>query len=212
MSESASSPGLGDLLGLFGGANPFGGISKSIAQFQRGVTQFLDTVENFNGTMAQLNEIAARVNGLLDDVEPPIRALMPQITRTLMAADTMVEQLSAPIERVAPALTLLADTLSSPQLTALPRELAEFMSTLGDLARRMQPLGQLAEAAGGMFGLRPLAALRAGSGRPPAPAPPPPPAPAAKKPAVKKPAAKQAPAKKAVAKKTPARKTPAPRK
>ena len=61
MSDTPASPGLGDLLGLFGGANPFSGIGKSISQFQRGVTQFLDSVETFNDTMAQLNIIAARV-------------------------------------------------------------------------------------------------------------------------------------------------------
>jgi ABC-type transporter Mla subunit MlaD len=172
MSDSSASPGLGDLLGLLGGANPFSGIGKSITQFQRGVTQFLDSIETFNATMAQLNEVAGRVNTLLDDVEPTIRALMPQITRTLKATDSMVDQ-----------------------MTALPKDLGEFMNVIGDVARRLQPLGQLAETAGGLFGLRPLAALRSGGERPPPPAPPPPPSPPKKAPAKKAPA-KRAPAKK----------------
>src|SRR5215218_3640342 len=166
MADSAApNPGLGDLLGLFGGSNPFAGVQRSIGQFQRGVTQFLDSVEQFSATMVQMNLIAARVNSLLDEVEPPIKALMPQVTRTLLAADAMVEQLSAPIERVAPGLSRLADTLSAPQITALPKDLAEFMNVLSDVARRLQPLGQLAESAGGLFGLRSLGALRAASTR-----------------------------------------------
>ncbi|MFZ2443262.1 MAG: hypothetical protein WAW51_12930, partial [Ilumatobacteraceae bacterium] len=163
MAES-STPGLGDLMGLFGPNNPFSGISKSIAQFQRGVSQFLDSVEKFNDTMDQLNGVAKRVNGLLDTVEEPIQAFVPQITRTIKAADALVDQLSGPIEKVAPSLNRFADMLSNPALLALPAELGDFMNTLGDLAQRLQPLGQLAESAGGWFGLRPLAALRSGSG------------------------------------------------
>ena len=162
MAES-STPGLGDLMGLFGPNNPFSGISKSIAQFQRGVSQFLDSVEKFNDTMDQLNGVAKRVNGLLDTVEKPIQAFVPQITRTIKAADALVDQLSGPIEKVAPSLNRFADMLSNPALLALPAELGDFMNTLGDLAQRLQPLGQLAESAGGWFGLRPLAALRSSS-------------------------------------------------
>ncbi len=200
---------MGDLMGLLGNNNPLSSISKSISQFQRGVSQFLDTVEKFNETMDQLNGVATRINALLDTVEDPIMAFVPQITRTIRAADSLVEQLSGPIDKVAPSLTRFADTLSNPTLLALPTDLAEFMETLGDLARRLQPLGQLAESAGSMFGLRPLAALRAGGGSRPAPPPVPvvaPPTPVAK--ATAKPTAKKAPAKKAPAKKAQARKAP----
>ncbi|MDP2290243.1 MAG: hypothetical protein Q8M22_03600 [Actinomycetota bacterium] len=202
----SSNNGLGDLLALFGNNNPFAGISKSISQFQRGVNQFLETVEKFNDTMEQLNGVAMRVNSLLDTVEEPIKAFVPQVTRTIRAADAMVEQLSGPIEKVAPSLTRFADTLSNPTLLALPNDLAAFMETLSDLAHRLQPLGQLAESAGSMFGLRPLAVLRGGGTRP---SPPPPPAPAPAPAPVKKAPAKKAAPKKAAAKKAPAKKTPA---
>src|SRR5688572_18675742 len=99
MADGAPS-GFGDLLGLFNGANPLGGITKSIGQMQKGASEFLQTVENFNTTMKQFNEVATRINGLLDLVEEPIKAFVPQITRTVKAADHLVEQLNAPIERV----------------------------------------------------------------------------------------------------------------
>ena len=190
MTDSSSpTPGLGDLLGLFGGANPLGGVTKAFSQFQRGVADFLSAVENFNESMVQMNVIAGRVNRLLDEFEPPIRALMPQITRTLTAADALVDQMTGPIERVAPGLSRLADTLAAPQFHTLPTDVGDMVGLLGDVVRRLQPLGQLAESAGGLFGLRPFAGLRAT----PAPAPP----------------AKKAPAKKAPAKKVPAKKAPA---
>jgi ABC-type transporter Mla subunit MlaD len=203
-------PGIGDLLGLFSGANPFGAVTKSIGQFQRGVSDFLSAVENFNKTMEQLHGVAVRVNSLLDTVEEPIRAFVPQVTKTIKAADAMVEQLSAPIERVAPGLAKLADILATPALMDLPTDLSEFMGVLSDLARRLQPLGQMAESAGSLFGLRSLGALRATVAPPP--------------PTIQQPAAvapteraaplvhtpvKKAPARKAAAKKAPAKKAPA---
>jgi hypothetical protein len=60
-------------------------------------------VENFNKTMEQMHVMANRINALLDTVEEPITSLVPQLTRTIKTADAMVEQLSAPIDRVRPA-------------------------------------------------------------------------------------------------------------
>ena len=193
MSEGGyASIGLGDLLALLGTNNPFTGVSKSIAQFQTGVNQFLESIERFNDTMDQLNQVARRVNGLLDTVEEPIQAFVPQVTRTIKTADALVEQLSGPVEKIAPVLA------------AMPTDLLAFMKVLDDVGRRLQPLGQLAESAGSVFGLRPLAALRAGGGRP-TPAPAPEPAPTPKKAATKK----KTPAKKTPAKKAPAKKSAA---
>lgn len=163
-------PGFGDLFNLFGGANPFGAVTKSIAQFQRGVSDFLSAVDNFNKTMQQLHGVAERVNSLLDTVDEPIRAMVPQVTRTLKAADAMVEQLSGPIDRVVPGLSRLADVLASPTLMTLPTDLSEFVGVLSDLAERLQPLGQMAESAGSLFGLRPFASLLGSTPPPPAPA------------------------------------------
>ena len=204
-------PGISDLLGLFGGANPFGAITKSIGQFQRGVSDFLSAVENFNKTMEQMHGVAERVNSLLDTVEEPIKALVPQLNKVVKAADTMVDQLSGPIDRVAPGLVRLADVLSSPTLSSLPTDLGEFMSTLSELARKLQPLGQMADSAGSLFGgLRPFASLLGGNPPPPAPPSIPQPAIAAAKPAVakKQPAAKKTAAKKSPAKKAAAKKAP----
>ncbi len=199
-------PGFGDLFGLFGGSNPFGAVTKSISQFQRGVSDFLCAVENFNKTMEQLHGVAVRVNSLLDTIDEPIRALVPQVTKTIKSADAMVDQLAGPIERVAPGLAKLADVLSAPALTSFPTDLTEFMEVLSDLARRLQPLGQIAESAGNMFGLRALTAMRPSTPEPPQPIPPPPAAtmstPPIKKAPVKKAAAKKGPVKKAAAKKS----------
>jgi ABC-type transporter Mla subunit MlaD len=210
-----ATPGLGDLLSLLGNNNPFSGMTRSIAQFQRGVNEFLNAVENLNGALEQFNGLAARVNSLLDLVEEPLKVLVPQVTRTLRATDDLVDRLSGPVDRVAPGLTRLADTLSNPAFTALPRDLNEFLGVLRDFARRMQPLGQMAETASGLFSRGPFASLLGGgtTNREPAPAPVPAPVvaiePEPVRPiersastAVRKSAAKRATATKAAAKKS----------
>ncbi len=218
-------PGFGDLVALFG-TNPFSGLTKSFQQFQRGVEQLMTTIDNLNETLKQLNEVSARITRMLDLVDEPLRAFVPQVTRTLKAADDMVERMNAPIERVAPGLNRLADALSNPTVTNMPRDLNEFMSTLTDLGKRLQPLGQIAESASGMFRNNPFASFMTGGGQrpaePPAPAPTPPSDETPPRPA-KKAAAKKAPAKKTTtthkraaaqkpaAKKTTARKPSTPR-
>jgi hypothetical protein len=138
--------GLGDLLALFGSSNPVAGIGRAMAQFQHGVGEFLTAVENFNATMAQLNQAAARVNSLLDTVEEPVKAFVPQLTRTIKAADRMTE--------------------------LVPNQLGQIVDVFTEMSKRLAPLTQVAESAGSLFGFRPLAALRAGGGRPePAPSP-----------------------------------------
>jgi hypothetical protein len=52
-------------------------------------------------------------------------------------------------------------------LAALPRDVGDVVDVLRDLARRLQPLGQVAESAGGLFGL----VTRAGGLRATSPAP-----------------------------------------
>lgn len=190
-------PGLNDLLGML-----TGGLTKSVGQFQRGVSDLLRSVENFNRSMEQLQEIAGRINGLLDAVEEPVRLAIPQLTRTIQVADRLVTSIAEPIEKVAPGIDRLADTLSSPVLTTLPADLGAFVATLGDVAARLAPLAQIAEQAGGLFGMRSLF----GGTRPATTAPP---APPVAEPAAKKAPAKKAPAKKAPAKKAPAKKAPA---
>lgn len=210
-------------MGLLGGANPLASIGKTIDQFKRGVNDFLAAVENFNRTMETVNGIATRANALFDEIEEPLKAFMPQVTRSIKAADAVINQLSGPVEKVAPGINRLAETLSNPVFASMPTEIANFLDTFGDVARRLQPLALMAENAGNMFGFRSL--LGGGSSPAPAPAPapprvvttpPPPPAPVepatkapVKKAAAKKTAAKKTPAKKTAAKKAPAKKTAA---
>jgi hypothetical protein len=86
-----------------------------------------------------------RINTFLAEVEEPVRAIIPQVTRTVKAADEITSLMEGPVRATAPRIERIVETLGSPGFTALPNQLGELMQRLG-------PLAQLAENAGGLFG------------------------------------------------------------
>jgi ABC-type transporter Mla subunit MlaD len=212
--DSSRSDPLGDVITML--AAPIASGLRSYEQFRRGVDELFRTVDNLNTTMENLNETTARVNRLLADVEEPIRAMIPQVTRTIRAADELMDVVSGPAMRAAPNLSRLAETVASPAFVSLPNRLDEFMNAMSEVSRRLGPLTQFAESAGGFFGLRLPTSAR--STEVAAITPPPhadttvvtdgeQPAPVAR--AASTPPARTRTAKKAPARKTPARKAPA---
>jgi hypothetical protein len=210
---------LADLFTLI--ASPLSGTVRSIEQFRKGVDEFLRGVENFNRTMENLNEATERINSLLIEVEQPIRAAIPQVTRTVKTADEMMQVVSGPAMAVAPGLHRLAETLSTPAFAQLPAQIGTFSDVLGEVSRRLGPLTQLAESAGGLFGGFRMPGSRPLSQTVPTTPQPNTPEPdaaatrlaeelaATKKSLARKSAAKRTPAKKSAAKKTSAKKSAA---
>jgi ABC-type transporter Mla subunit MlaD len=204
MSDTGRTDPFADVISMF--AAPIAAVIRSFDQLRRGSEELMKGFENFNATMANLNATAERINRLLNDFEEPIRAMMPQVTRTIKMADELSTRLAVPVDQVVPGLTQLANTLNNPVLRRLPTDLGQFLETINEVGRRMSPLSQLAEQATSMFGFR-----LPGFGTPPArstPAPVPaaapaasPPAPARKRAAKSTPTRKRSPAKKAPARK-----------
>jgi ABC-type transporter Mla subunit MlaD len=183
-------------------AAPLAGTIQSFEQFRRGVDEFLRGVENFNRTMENMNEVSERINRLLSDVEEPLRAAVPQVVRTVKAADEMMKVVSGPAMAVAPGLKVLAEALNNPAIKQMPNQLSQMNDMLSEVTARLAPLGQLAESAGGLFGGFKLP----GFGSPSRAAADPP---ATREPTpVKKPAARK---QVAARKKAPQRKTAAPK-
>lgn len=118
---------LGDLLALLGGFNPVP-VLVNLAQ----------SVATLNDTMRELNRAVRRVNDLLDDVEAPIRQMVP-------VAGQVVKQAKSTIKKV--------DGVAA-SIGSLPADVAKAVGTLGDLAVRLSPLAAFAETAGGLFGMR----------------------------------------------------------
>ena len=191
MADTGRTDPFADFISL--AAGPITAVIRQFDQLRRGAEEMLKGFENFNTTMTTLNETAQRINRLLNDFEEPIRAMLPQITRTIKLADEMSSRLAVPIDQVVPGLSRLANTLDSPVIRTLPTDLGQFLETINEVGRRMSPLSQMAEQATAMFGFR-----LPGFGTPsPSRSTPAPAAPAAPSPA---------PARKAAAKKAAARK------
>jgi ABC-type transporter Mla subunit MlaD len=155
---------LSQMFNLF--AAPLAGTIQSFDQFRRGVEEFLRGVENFNRTMENMNEASERINRLLGDVEEPLRAAIPQVTRTVKAADEMMKVVSGPAMAVAPGLAILAEALNNPALRQMPHQLTQMNEMLSEVTARLAPLGQLAETAGGLFGGFKLPGFGSGSKTP----------------------------------------------
>ena len=85
-------------------AGPIAAVIRSFDQLRRGSEELMRGLENFNSTMENLNETAARVNRLLNEYEEPIRAMLPQLTRTVKLADELSMRLATP-SRVRPGTT-----------------------------------------------------------------------------------------------------------
>jgi len=143
MSEETRSDPLADVINML--AAPIAGGIRTFDQFRRGVEELFRAVENVNRTMENLNEAAMRINTFLAEVEEPVRALMPQVTRTVKAADEITSLMEGPVRATAPKIERIVETLGSPGFTALPNQ-------LGELMQRLSPLASLAENAGGLFG------------------------------------------------------------
>lgn len=203
----ADSDPLSQIFNLF--AAPLSATVQSFDQFRRGVDQFQRGVENFNRTMENLNETAERINTLLAEVEEPLRAAVPQVTRTVKAADDMMKIVSGPAIAVAPGLQMLAETLNNPAMRQMPNQIAQMNDVLAEVTARLAPLGHMAESASGLFGGFKLPGFGgAAAAKPPAPEPEPEPEPDEPEPEpIKKTAArKRATKKTATRKKTAAKK------
>jgi len=193
-SSGSATGGLGDLLALFGQSNPLAQAGKTLGQFQKAVDDLLALVQQFSATMESMNTIAMRVNTLLDDVEPPIRALMPQVTRTIKAGDAIVDRMGSAVD-------LLADLGKALQPLA---QVAESASVFG-----LKPLTTLRENASGAADLVRRVTQFAATDTQPADATPSPATAQGKAAPAKKPAPKKAaPAKKPALKKAAPAKQP----
>lgn len=76
---------------------------------RRSVEAMLSVLENLAGTLDNLNRTTARVNDLLDDIEEPLRRVMPQLGVALGAMATLGDaatQLADLGKRLGPLTTL----------------------------------------------------------------------------------------------------------
>lgn len=137
-SSNSSIPGVNDLLGLLGGANPLMAIGRMVETVMQVTGDIVQSIGTFNDTMTELNKVAHRVNALLDEIEVPVAEIVPLVQASAKQAKSTLKKVDGVIN----------------QIGTLPADVTKAVATLGDLAGRLGPLAQFAEVAGGMFGMK----------------------------------------------------------
>ena len=99
--QTKSNPGVGDLLGMLGGANPMMAFGRALEGAMQLSGEIKKSVLTFNDTITELNKVARRVNAILDEIEGPIKEIVPlvqasakQAKLTIKKADGVLTQVS----------------------------------------------------------------------------------------------------------------------
>lgn len=135
---SGGMPGVADLFSLLTGVNPVNAAGKVFETVVSMSAEMIQTVATFNDTMLEMNRMVHRMNSLLDEIEGPVRQVVPLMEASLSQAKGTMKKVDAVIG----------------QIGSLPSDVAKAVSTLGELATRLGPLAQFAETAGGIFGIK----------------------------------------------------------
>lgn len=138
-SKESGGSSLNDLLSLLGGVNPLMAAGKLLEHVVSMSSEMIQSVSTFNDTMSEMNRMVHRVNSLLDEIEGPVRQVVPLMEISLNQAKGTMKKVDSVLS----------------QIGSLPSDVAKAVSTLGDLASRLGPLAQFAETAGGIFGIKP---------------------------------------------------------
>ena len=99
------------LLQLLSLVDPIELASKAVDTTRRTTETLVNVLENFASTIDNLNRTTTRINALLDDIEEPLKRVMPQLGNAMNAMATMGEaatQLADISKRLGP-LTSLAE-------------------------------------------------------------------------------------------------------
>jgi hypothetical protein len=139
------------------------------------------TVESLQRSAQQLESILARIDAVVSIVEGPAKALAPEMDRFAGRLREVGDVMDGPIMSMLPNLERLGAAIERANLEQFPEvldaltgQLRSFGSMLGDLPKRLGPLGDLFGGPAGLLSAW-MAAPRRG-GPPPPPPPPPPPA------------------------------------
>lgn len=106
--ESVPNP-IEQLLKLLAVVDPVDTARNAVELSRRTVDASLSVLENLAGTLDNLNRTTSRVNALLDDIEEPLRRVLPQLGAAMGAMATLGDaatQLADLSKRLGPLTTL----------------------------------------------------------------------------------------------------------
>jgi ABC-type transporter Mla subunit MlaD len=77
------------LVGMLSSLDPVECGTQAVSNAKRTVESVVSIVENLASTLENLNKTTVRVNALLDEVEEPLRKLMPQVSQGLQTLSSL---------------------------------------------------------------------------------------------------------------------------
>ena len=102
-----------DLFSLLSDFNPVTSGAKAVDQAKRTIESLISAMELFVQSMDNMNQVASRVNRLLDDIEGPMRQVMPHVNGALGAVNKLAEMSGALTElskRLGPLMAFMPPT------------------------------------------------------------------------------------------------------
>ena len=99
-----------DLFALLSDFNPVTSGAKAVDQAKLTVESLISAMELFVQSMDNMHQVASRVNRLLDDIEGPMRQVMPHVNGALGAVNKLAEMSGALTElskRLGPLMTFM---------------------------------------------------------------------------------------------------------
>ena len=111
-----------DLFSLLSDFNPVTSGAKAVDQAKRTVESLISAMELFVQSMDNMNQVASRVTRLLDDIEGPMRQVMPHVNGALGAVNKLAEMSGALTElskRLGPLMAFMPPT-SKPKDSTTP--------------------------------------------------------------------------------------------
>ena len=108
-SSSAGTSPIEQILGLLSMVDPMEFAGKAVDTTRRTTEALITILENLASTVDNLNKTTTRVNSLLDEVEEPLRRIMPQMgiaMNTLATMGDVTIQLGELSKRLGPLTTL----------------------------------------------------------------------------------------------------------
>jgi ABC-type transporter Mla subunit MlaD len=86
---------INDIFSLLSDFNPVTSGAKAVDQAKRTVESLIAALELFVQSMDNMNQVASRVNRLLDDIEGPMRQVMPHVNGALGAVNKLADMSGA---------------------------------------------------------------------------------------------------------------------
>ena len=112
-----------DLFSLLSEFNPVTSGAKAVDQAKRTVESLISAMEMFVQSMDNMNQVASRVNRLLDDIEGPMRQVMPHVNGAMGAVNKLADMSGALTElskRLGPLMAFMPQGSKQKETTTPP--------------------------------------------------------------------------------------------